>query len=185
MTFLVIGICQDNKICFVELPAGLEHKVCKCFLESPHYLGTLSRLNNLNNKRRHTNVNFSSHFFLLGWRHLWVTQIKRLSYEEKGEWSVCRYADEREVADGDEGGQHGAEDDGGVNRFLPVVGTFEAHDELEKTKTFSLTEFVCFSFVHDFENVLWYLFTFKIPWTKKNKFVFGSFILVKTVFLHV
>jgi hypothetical protein len=67
------------------------------------------------------------------------------SYEEKGEWCVCRYADERKVADGDEGGQHGAEDDGGVCRFLPVVGTFEAHDELEETKNDILL--YCFTFL--------------------------------------
>jgi len=85
-----------------------------------------------------------------------------LSHEKKGKWGVCCYADEREVADGDEGGQHGAEDDGGVDRFLPVVGTFEAHDELEQTIHKLLSMFIMYIFL-EFSHFFLCLFASSYP----------------------
>jgi len=76
-----------------------------------------------------------------------------ISYEKKSEWSVCYYADEREVTDGDEGGQHGAEDGGGLCRLLPVADFFEPHYELEMKKKsfFYILDELCFSFGYDFD----------------------------------
>lgn len=59
-----------------------------------------------------------------------TTSLK--SYQEERECGVGSDADEGEVADGDQSGQHGAEDDPGVDGLLPVVGTFETHDELKR-----------------------------------------------------
>ena len=60
-------------------------------------------------------------------------------YQEESERSIGCHTDEWEVADGDEGGQHGAKDDPSVDGLLPVVGALETHYELERKKKLSET----------------------------------------------
>ena len=108
--------------------------------------------NSTQKRRLIESVGYCYHFYA-GPKWSYQAADTVVSYEEKGEWGVCRDADEREVADGEEGGQHGAKDDGGVDWFLPVVGTFEAHDELEVNNKYHCTLFLRFSFGS--QEVMW------------------------------